>query len=108
VGRANRGVSRVAGDKAKLIEATDTARARRRPQNEREATASGVGAPWARAQSEREGEGARLRAQLSGGGRVSVGGSRKGSCAWGVAEKRVVMGASTVESVCDSGDGSDG
>jgi hypothetical protein len=40
---------------------------------------SGGGAPWARAQSEREGEGARLRAQLSGGGRVSVAESRKGS-----------------------------
>jgi hypothetical protein len=33
--------------------------------------------PWARAQSERVGEGARLRAQLSGGGRVSEGGVQK-------------------------------
>jgi hypothetical protein len=34
-------------------------------------------ASWARAQSETEGEGARLRAQLSGGGRVSVCGLQK-------------------------------
>jgi hypothetical protein len=42
----NRGVSQVAGDKAKPTEAIDTARARRRLQNERETTASGGGAPW--------------------------------------------------------------
>jgi hypothetical protein len=41
----NRGVSQVAGDMAKLTEATDTTRARRRPQNERETTANGGGAP---------------------------------------------------------------
>jgi hypothetical protein len=35
---ANRGVSWVASDEAKLTEATDTARARRRPQNEHETT----------------------------------------------------------------------
>jgi hypothetical protein len=69
---------------------------------------SGGGAPWARAQGEREGEGARLSAQLSGEGRVSVGGSRKGSGAWGMAGKRAVVGMSTVEGVGDSGgDGSD-
>jgi hypothetical protein len=41
----NPGVSRDAGDEAKLIEATDTTRARRRPQNGRETTANGDGAP---------------------------------------------------------------
>jgi hypothetical protein len=35
------------------------------------------GASWARSQSEREGEGARLCVQLSGEGRVSVGGLHK-------------------------------
>jgi hypothetical protein len=70
----NQGVSWVAGDEAKLTEATDTARVRRRPQNGCETSANGGEAPWVHAQSERDGEGARLRAQLSRGGRVSVGG----------------------------------
>jgi hypothetical protein len=42
---ANRGVSKVVGDKAELNDATDMARARRRPQNRRETMASGGGAP---------------------------------------------------------------
>jgi hypothetical protein len=74
---ANRGVSRVAGDKAKLTNATNTARARRRPKNGRETTANSGGASWVHAQSERGGEGAWLRAQLSGEGQVSVGGLQK-------------------------------
>jgi hypothetical protein len=42
---ANRGVSRVIGDEAKLTEATDTVRARRRPQNGHKTTANGGRAP---------------------------------------------------------------
>jgi hypothetical protein len=38
---ANRGVSRVAGDDAKLTGATNTARARRQPQNKHETTMDG-------------------------------------------------------------------
>jgi hypothetical protein len=74
---ANRGVSWVTSDEAKLTEVTDTARARRRPQNGHETTANDGGASWVRALSEREGEGARLGVQLSGGGRVSVAGLQK-------------------------------
>jgi hypothetical protein len=71
---ANRGVSRVAGDEAELTEATDMMRARRRPQNRHETTANDGGASWVHVQSEGEGKDARLGAQLSGGGRVRVGG----------------------------------
>jgi hypothetical protein len=70
---ANWRMSHTAGKEPELTEATDMARARQRPQNKRRTTACGSRAPWACAQSERGGEGARLRAQLSGGGRVSVG-----------------------------------
>ena len=74
---ANRRASQIAGDKAELTEATNTVRARRRLQNRRETMASGGGTPWAHAQSKREGKGARLKAQLSGEGQVSVGGLQK-------------------------------
>jgi hypothetical protein len=42
---ANRGASRVAGDKAECTEAMNTTRARRRPQNGRETTMGGGGTP---------------------------------------------------------------
>jgi hypothetical protein len=77
---ANRKVSQVTRDGAKLTKATDTARARRRPQKEHGTMTNGDGprrASQACAQSETEEEGARLRAQLSGGGRVSVCGLQK-------------------------------
>jgi hypothetical protein len=51
-----------------------------------------------RAQSKREGEGARLRAQLSGEGRVNEGGVQKRLGHVGRGRKRADVGASTVRS----------
>jgi hypothetical protein len=50
---ANRGVSRVVGDKAELTETTYTVGARRRPPNRRETTERGDETPWACAKRER-------------------------------------------------------
>jgi hypothetical protein len=52
----------------------DKVGARRRPKNGRETMPSGDGTPEVHALSEREDESARLRAQLSGTGRVNEGG----------------------------------
>jgi hypothetical protein len=80
-------VSRAADEEAELTEATSATETQRRLQNERRTTVSGGGASWARSQSEREGKGARLSAQLSGEGRVSVGGVQKRLGAWGRGQK---------------------
>jgi hypothetical protein len=78
---ANRGVSWVAGDKAELTEATDTARARRRPQNGRETMASGGGTPWTRLQCEASAEGCECTSE-GRGGRAGAGQLEKGP-RWG-------------------------
>jgi hypothetical protein len=73
----NREVSRIAGDKAKLTEATYTARARRRPQNGRETTTNGGGAPWVCAWCEASAEGCECTSE-GRGGRVGTGQLEKG------------------------------
>jgi hypothetical protein len=64
---ANRGMSRVAGDKAKLTEATDTARAQRRPQNGHETTVNGGGAPTVCTRCEASAEGCECVSEGRGG-----------------------------------------
>jgi hypothetical protein len=71
--------------------------------NERRTMVSGGGASWARSQSEREGKGARLSAQLSREGRVSVGGLEKARAHGVVAIKCAIVGASMTEGARDSG-----
>jgi hypothetical protein len=65
--RANRGVSRVAGDKAKLTEATNAASARWRSQNDRETTSSGGRTPWTRVRCEASAEGCEFASEGRGG-----------------------------------------
>jgi hypothetical protein len=88
---ANWKMSHIAGEEAELTEATDVAGAWRWPRND-------DGAPRARVQSGRESEGVRLGAQLGEGSewaRAPI----KGSSARVMAGKRVVVEASTTESV---------
>jgi hypothetical protein len=96
-------VSRAADEEAELTEATSATETQRRLQNERRTTVSGGGASWARSQSEREGKGARLSAQLSREGRVSVGGLEKARAHGVVAIKCAIVGASMTEGARDSG-----
>jgi hypothetical protein len=60
-------VSLVAGDKAKLTEATDTARARQRPQNGRETTTNGGRAPLVDVRCEASVEGCECASEGRGG-----------------------------------------
>jgi hypothetical protein len=84
---ANRGVSRVMGDKAKLTEATDTARARRRQQNGRETTTNSGGAPWVCAWCEMSAESC-VCASEGRGGRVGTRQLEKGQGGDGTRPRR--------------------
>jgi hypothetical protein len=88
-------VSRVAGEGAKLTEATDATDVRRRPRDGGEPSAEFHGR--VRRARERESEGVQSRAQLDEGSE-RVWAAEKGSGAGVVAGKRAVMGVSTTES----------
>jgi hypothetical protein len=99
---ANRGVSRVAGEEAELIEATGATETQRRLQSERRTTVSGGGAPWARAERERgrgcSAEGATEWGRVSECGRAP----EKARAHGAMAGKRAVVGVSTAEGACGS------